>query len=274
MNVNGDIYPVSGGRIFVIGGGKASGLMAESLENLLGPENITDGVVTCKGNHFHTGKIKIVRAGHPIPDQRGTDGVRRMLHLKDQYAIGRDDLVLCLISGGGSALMPCPADGVSLKDKQRVTELLLACGAEINEINTVRKHLSTVKGGRLGHFYSPATVISLILSDVIGNDLSIIASGPTFPDASTFADAYNLLKKYNLLSKIPEAVTGLLEKGCRGLEAETPKALDNCHNYIIGDNTLALQAMAQKASETGTSSLYHYRRTKRRHLGCRLVQGW
>ena len=251
LNVNGDIYPASKGRLFVIGGGKASGLMAANLENLLGPENITDGLVTCKGNHFETSQIKLVQAGHPIPDRRGADGVRRMLHLKDRHSIGRGDLVLCLISGGGSALMPCPADGISLKDKQRVTELLLACGAEINEINTVRKHLSKVKGGRLGQYFSPAAVISLILSDVIGNDLSIIASGPTFPDASTFTDAYDVLKKYNLLSKIPEAVTELLEKGCRGLVAETPKALDNCHNYIIGDNTLALQAMAQRAREMG-----------------------
>src|SRR4030067_138236 len=111
LKVNDDVYPVSG-RIFVIGGGKASGLMAENLENILGRDSVADGVVTCKGNHFHTGKIRIVRAGHPIPDQRGIEGVRRMLHLKDRYAIGRDDLILCLISGGGSALMPCPADGV------------------------------------------------------------------------------------------------------------------------------------------------------------------
>jgi glycerate 2-kinase len=251
LSVKGDFYPVGRGRIFVVGGGKASGLMAETLEDLLGHENIADGVVTCKGNHFRAGKIKIVQAGHPIPDRRGVDGVRRMLHLRDRHSIGKADLVLCLISGGGSALMPCPADGVSLRDKKAMTELLLASGAEINEINMVRKHLSKVKGGRLGHFYSPATVISLILSDVIGHDLSVIASGPTFPDASTFADAYNVLSKYHLLSKTPGTVMGLLEKGCRGLVAETPKALDNCRNYIIGDNTLALQAMAQKASEAG-----------------------
>ena len=251
LSINGDVYPVGRGRIFVIGGGKASGLMAETLGKLLGHENIADGVVTCKGNHFKTNKVKIIQAGHPLPDQRGADAVREMLHLRDRHSIGKDDLVLCLISGGGSALMPCPADGVSLQDKKTMAELLIASGAEINEINTVRKHLSKVKGGRLGLFYSPATVISLILSDVIGNDLSIIASGPTFPDSSTFADAYNVLRKYNLLSKTPEAAIELLEKGCQGLVAETPKALGNCHNYIIGDNTLALKAMAQKASEAG-----------------------
>jgi glycerate 2-kinase len=251
LTVSGDAYPVSRGRIFVIGGGKASGLMAEELENLVGYENITDGFMTCKANHFKTRKIRLVQASHPIPDQRGATGVQKMLSLKDQYAIGRDDLVLCLISGGGSASMPCPADGVSLRDKQEITDLLLASGAEIGEINAVRKHLSRVKGGRLGQFYAPATVISLILSDVIGNDLSVISSGPTFPDSSTFADAYEVLKRYDLLSKAPVAVVEFLKKGCRGLVAETPKALENCHNYIIGDNNLALQAMVRKASEMG-----------------------
>lgn len=251
LNINDDAYPVSNGRIFVIGGGKASGLMAEELENLLGHKTIADGFVTCKGNHFKTSRIKIIQASHPIPDQRGIDGVRMMLNLKDRYAIGEDDIVLCLISGGGSALMPCPLDGISLEDKQGITELLLASGAEIHEINTVRKHLSRVKGGRLGFFHSPATVISLILSDVVGNDLSVIASGPTFPDSSTFADASHTLKKYDLWTKTPYAIVELLEKGCQGLMAETPKTLDNCRNYIIGDNNLALQSMAQKAREMG-----------------------
>lgn len=147
--------------------------------------------------------------------------------------------------------MPCPAGGISLQDKQSVTGLLLASGADINEINIVRKHLSCIKGGRLGMFYAPATVISLILSDVIGNDLSTIASGPTFPDSSTFSEAYQVLEKYVLTNRVPRTVTGLLEKGCRGLIEETPRVLDNCHNYIIGDVNLALQAMAQKAVEMG-----------------------
>jgi glycerate 2-kinase len=239
------------GRIFVIGGGKASGLMAETLESILTPENISAGIVNCKGNDYGTSKIKIIEAGHPIPDQRGINGVEQMLALKNRYSVSENDLIICLISGGGSALMPYPVEGVSLEDKQKLTELLLSCGATIREINSVRKHLSKTKGGGLGRFYSPATVISLIISDVIGNDLDVIASGPTSPDSSTFSDAYSVLEKYSLLSMAPESVIDFLGKGCRGEVEETPKVLNNCHNYIIGDNRLALEAMAKKASELG-----------------------
>ena len=251
VTIHGDAYCISNGRVFVIGGGKASGLMAEALEDIINPENIVAGVVNCKGGHHGTHKIKIVTAGHPIPDQRGVSGVRDMLALKHHYSINENDLVICLISGGGSALMPHPVDEISLRDKQMITELLLGSGAEINEINAVRKHLSKIKGGQLGHFYSPATVVSLILSDVIGNDLAVIASGPTSPDLSTFSDAYEVLKQYNLVAKAPKTVTAFLRKGCLGKIAETPKTLNNCYNYIIGDNKLALEAMLRKAKEMG-----------------------
>lgn len=249
IKVQKDTFSAANGRIFVIGGGKASGLMAEALENIIGAENIADGAVNYKGGAVSTRKIKVVAAGHPLPDRRGVDGVKEILALKRRYSICEGDIVICLISGGGSALMPCPVDGVSLEDKQEITRLLLASGAEISEINIVRKHLSQIKGGRLGAFYAPATVISLILSDVIGNDLSTIASGPTFPDPSTFSDAIDVLKRYSLLNKLPKSVTDFLNKGMSGEVTETPKALDNCYNYIIGDNGLALEAMADKATE-------------------------
>jgi len=251
LTINGDTYRLSRGRVFVIGGGKASGLMAETLENIIHPENISAGVVNCKNGHYKTSKTKIITAGHPIPDQRGISGVKEMLALRESYSINENDLVICLISGGGSALMPYPVDEVSLRDKQSVTELLLSSGAEIDEINAVRKHLSKIKGGRLGHFYSPATVVSLILSDVIGNNLSVIASGPTFPDPTTFSDAHNVLKGYDLLAKAPKSVIDFLRKGCQNKVAETPKTLNNCYNYIIGDNRLALEAMLKKANEMG-----------------------
>ncbi len=251
LTMNDYAYPLSKGRIFVVGGGKASGLMAETLENIITPENISAGIVNCKTIDYKTSRIKIIEAGHPVPDQRGIDGVKQMLALRERYSIGENDLVICLISGGGSALMPCPVDNVDLKDKQTITELLLGCGAEIHEINTVRKHLSKTKGGGLGRFYAPATVVSLILSDVIGNDLDVIASGPTFPDSSTFSDAYNVLERYDLLSRAPKTVIDFLMKGCRGEVEETPKTLDNCHNYIIGENRLALEAMAKRANEMG-----------------------
>ncbi len=251
LTVNGDAYCLSTGRIFVIGGGKASGLMAETLETIINPERIFAGAVNCKGGAYKTHKIKIIPAGHPIPDQRGISGVKEMLALKQRYSINENDLVLCLMSGGGSALMPYPIDGVSLEDKQNITELLLSSGAEIGEINTVRKHLSKIKGGQLGRFYSPATVVSLILSDVIGNDLAVIASGPTVPDPTTFSDAYGVLTKYDLLTRVPESVIDLLRNGCQGRMTETPKILTNCHNYIIGDNRLALEAMLRRANEVG-----------------------
>lgn len=252
IKIKNDVFRLATtGRIFIIGGGKASGLMAEALESIIGAENITDGVVNCKAGGVKTQKIKAIVAGHPIPDQRGVSGVAEMLALKNRYSIGENDLVICLISGGGSSLMPHPADGVSLRDKQKITELLIGSGAEIDEINIVRKHLSKIKGGQLGDFYSPAIVISLILSDVIGNDLATIASGPTFPDPSTFSKAYDVLKQHHLLSQAPGSVVDFLKRGQRGEVTETPKTLNNCYNYIIGDNGLALEAMSGKAGKLG-----------------------
>ena len=251
LAVNDGSYDLSKGRIFVIGGGKASGLMAEILESIIPPDSISAGVVNCKSRDYKTSKIIITPAGHPIPNQGGIEGVKKMLALKESYAINENDLVLCLISGGGSALMPYPVAEVKLEDKQKTTWLLLSSGAEIGEINAVRKHLSQIKGGRLGHFYSPATIVSLILSDVIGNDLAVIASGPTFPDPTTFSDAYNVLERYDLLAKTPKSVTDYLRRGCQGEVPETLKTLTNCDNYIIGDNRLALEAMFTKAKEMG-----------------------
>jgi hydroxypyruvate reductase/glycerate 2-kinase len=256
LYINAVVFPVSG-RIFVVGGGKASGLMAQALEKILGVEAITAGLVTEKADprEFKTRKIKIVRAAHPIPDDRGVKAVSEMLALKTKYTITQNDLIICLLSGGGSALMPCPLEGVSLSDKQKTTDLLLSSGADIKEINTVRKHLSRTKGGRLARHFAPSGIISLILSDVIGNDLSVIASGPTYPDASTYQEAYAILKKYHLSDKVPEGVIAILEAGGRGEIEETPKALDNAVNYIIGDNRLALEAMAEKSCELGFTPL-------------------
>ena len=146
-------------RLFVIGGGKASGQMAEALEGIIPAENITAGIINCKGGVYQVKKIKIMLAGHPIPDQKGMAGVQEMLSLKQRYSIKKGDIILCLVSGGRSALLPLPLDGITLEDIQQTTELLLYCGADIVEINTIRKHLSKSTGGRLGQFFSPATVI-------------------------------------------------------------------------------------------------------------------
>jgi glycerate-2-kinase len=229
--------------------------MAKALEGVLGVRNVVAGVVNCNQARDEMTRIKVNETGHPVPDQRGVLGVEEILALKDKHSIDEKDLVLCLISGGGSALMPCPVDGVSLEDKRKITELLLACGAEIGEINAVRKHLSRIKGGRLGRFYSPARVVSLIISDVVGDDPNVIASGPTVPDPSTFEDAYGALDKYGLLEKAPGSVVQYLQRGCEGRGEETPETLSNCENHIIGNNRVALQAMADKANERGFAPL-------------------
>jgi glycerate 2-kinase len=256
ISINHDVYDLSG-RLFVIGGGKASCLMAQMLEKIIGTEVITDGLVIDKAcpPEFTSKCIRMDQAGHPLPDLRGVAAMNDLLRLKPKYSIGERDLVLCLLSGGGSALMPSPVEGISLNDKQEVTRLLLSCGANIWEINSVRKHLSKTKGGRLAQYFAPARVVSVILSDVIDNDLSVIASGPTCPDPSTFAEAYAALEKYNLLEKIPAGVRLILEQGCRGERAETPKSLDNVHNYVIGDVRMVLEAMAEKAVFMGFNPL-------------------
>jgi len=251
LSVNGHKYDLSRGRVFVVGGGKASGSMAVELEKIVGPGSITAGIVNCKSAEHGTGKIKVVQAGHPVPDAAGVEGVREMLSMKARYGMGKGDLVISLISGGGSALLPCPVNGVALEDKQVITQLLLGCGADIKEINMVRKHLSLIKGGGLAGFYAPARVISLIISDVVGDDLDVIASGPSVPDPSTYRDALGVLQKYNLLEKTPRGAVDFIRRGCIGLQAETPKRLRNCTNHIIGNNRLALEAMAGEASDLG-----------------------
>ncbi len=257
LSVSGQNYDLSNGRVFVIGGGKAAAAMSHALEKILEPSSICAGIVTDKYGvvDINTEKISVVLAGHPVPDENGVRAVNSMLQLKSQYGITEGDYVICLISGGGSALLPCSADSVTLEDKQQITRLLLSSGAEISEINCVRKHLSKVKGGQLGRFFAPATVISLILSDVIGNDLSVIASGPTFPDNSTFDQAAAVIHKYDLSAHIPVSVCQYLEKGISGHVADTPKSLKNCYNFIIGDNSLALAAMRIKALQLGLHPL-------------------
>ncbi len=251
LRVMGTSYDVSHGRIFVVGGGKAAGLMAEELEKIIDPAHITAGIVNCKSGGYQTSKILIRKAGHPLPDDAGVNGMHEMLALKSRHSIGKGDLVICLISGGGSALMPSPAGGITLENQQEMTQLLLRSGADIKEINTVRKHISEIKGGRLGAFYEPAKIVSLIISDVVGDDLNTIASAPTVADPTTFRQAQAVLEKYGLLDLAPKTVVDFIKRGMNGLEAETPKESRNCDNYIIGNNGMCLEAMAEKARDLG-----------------------
>jgi glycerate 2-kinase len=240
-------------RIFLIGAGKASGPMAKTLEDLLG-ERITTGIVNVKyGYTVPLERVSLVEAGHPIPDNAGYRGAERMLDLVGQA--GRRDLVLCVISGGGSALLPAPVKGVSLTEKARVTDLLLKSGATIQEINAVRKHLSEIKGGQLARAAAPAELAVLILSDVVGNALDAIASGPTVPDPTTFAEARGILERYGLIDEVPSSVRDYLERGVAGLVPETPKPgetiFDQVHTVIVGSNDVAVQAAALSARASG-----------------------
>ena len=244
-------------RILVVGAGKAGAPMARALEDLLG-DRISDGVVVVKEGHGLPLKhVRIHEASHPVPDERGIKGAEEILAMVNEA--GERDLVLCLISGGGSALLVAPADGVTLEDKQEVTRLLLACGADIHEINTIRKHLSRAKGGGLARFAYPATVVSLILSDVVGDDLNVIASGPAVPDTSTFDDTRRVLEKYGIQDQVPPSVQKRIGEGLNGDIEDTPKAGDavfeRCFSELVGTNLQALKSAGSKAEELGYPTL-------------------
>jgi len=244
-------------RILVVGAGKAVAPMAKALEDILG-DRIAAGVLVVKDGHgLALKKVRVLEASHPVPDDRGVSGTAEILGLLAQ-ATARD-LVVCLISGGGSALLISPANGLSLQDKQETTKQLLACGATIHEINTVRKHLSRAKGGQLARAAHPAAVVSLILSDVVGDDLDVIASGPTVPDRSTFSDTMEILRRYDVWDRIPSAVRERVSQGAAGRADETPKpgdpVFERCAQILVGTNLRALDAAAQAAEQMGYRSI-------------------
>ncbi|KPK89703.1 hypothetical protein AMJ80_09390 [bacterium SM23_31] len=244
-------------KVIVAGGGKASTLMARGIEEIL-QNRITDGlVITSYGSSTATQRVRIVEAGHPVPDENGVKGAAEMLEMLE--ASGEDTLVICVISGGASALLTAPHKTINVKHLQVLTHELLACGASIKEINTVRKHLSRIKGGNLAKAANPATVVTLILSDVVGNPLDVIASGPTVPDPTTYSNAMEVLGKYGLLKKTPISVIEHLEKGASGEIPETPKPGDplfsKVKNFIIGSNRAALKGAEKKAEELGYNTL-------------------
>jgi len=244
-------------NIYVIGGGKASGSMVEALEQVLG-NSITKGLVNVpRSSKNKTDIIKLHEASHPIPDEAGVEGTRRMLKIAEQAK--EDDLIICLISGGGSSLMPLPRGKISIADKKEITNALLKCGATINEINTVRKHISDFKGGWLAKKAYPSSILNLILSDVVGDPLDFIASGPTVPDSTTFSDAIKVLKKYRLWSKAPASIRKVLSDGEKGLIPETPKANDEAfkrvYNVVVGNNRLASLTAQKYLKSEGLNTL-------------------
>ena len=230
-------------RVIVIGAGKATAAMAQAVEGLLG-DRISDGLINVKYGHTAPlGPVGINECAHPVPDEAGVAGARRIAALA--AAARKDDLVICLISGGASALLPLPVDGVTLEQKQTLTQQLLKAGANIQQMNVVRKHLSAIKGGRLADIAYPATLLTLILSDVIGDDSSTIGSGPTSPDPTSVAEAQAILEHFGIAAKLPLR--------------ETPKPGDalfrRVQNLIVGSNRLAIDAASAKALELGLAPL-------------------
>ena len=240
-------------HIYVVGGGKAGAAMAQAAEEILG-DRISAGWVNVKYQHLAPTRIVTIHeAGHPVPDDAGMRGAQKIINLLSRAEA--DDLVLCLISGGGSALLPAPAPGITLAEKQTVTRLLLNCGAAIHEINAIRKHISAVKGGQFVRLASPATVIALILSDVVGDALDTIASGLTAPDSTTFRDCLMILEKYALLDQIPASVRARMLAGVNGAIPDTPKPGDpifaRTQQVIIANNAIAAQAAVEQARALG-----------------------
>ncbi len=244
-------------NLFVIGAGKASAPMAAALENILG-KRITKGIVNVKYKHVaHLDRIKLIEAGHPVPDRNGQNGASAILDLA--HSAEKNDLVLCLISGGGSALLPLPYKGLTLKDKQETIKELLSCGANIHEINAIRKHTSMIKGGRLALAAHPATLVSLILSDVIGDDLDVISSGLTVADSTTYIDCIKIFEKYAIIKKLPENIINHIKAGVSGKVPESPKTGDSVfektYNLVIGSNIEAILAAKLHAEDLGYKTI-------------------
>lgn len=248
--------PPPKGRTIVIGAGKAGGSMAQAVEALWPADAPLEGLVVTRYHHIPPRpeglpqRIEMVEAAHPVPDAAGLQAAQRILQMTQ--GLSKDDLVLCLISGGGSALLTLPAEGLSLEDKQGINKALLNSGANIGEMNCVRKHLSRIKGGRLAAACAPATVVTLTISDVPGDDPSVIASGPTVADVSTCADALAILKRYNI--EIPAALTAQLESGALETPKPGDKAFEGHAVHMIATPQQSLEAAAAAARAAGISA--------------------
>ncbi|MEJ2718200.1 MAG: glycerate kinase [Deltaproteobacteria bacterium] len=245
------------GRVLVVGGGKGSAPMGKALEDVLG-DRLEGGVICVKYGHgLPLKKIRVMEAAHPLPDSAGEKAAQQIMTLLE--SAGSGDLVISCISGGGSALLPAPAEPVTLQQKEELTKRLLEVGADIHQINTVRKHLSLVKGGNLTRIAYPAFVGNLMLSDVIGDDPDTIASGPFVPDRSTFGEALEILRRYELLERAPKAAVRRIQDGAEGKVPENPKEgdeiFDRVRNVIVGSNIISLRAGEAMARELGYRAL-------------------
>ncbi|GAB4221238.1 MAG: glycerate kinase [Spirochaetota bacterium] len=254
---DGSVFDLSAFKhIYVVGAGKATAPMAKAVEDILG-DSISEGVIAVKyGYREKLSHITLREAAHPVPDENGLKASQEIIDLLGKA--GGDDLVISCISGGGSALLPYPVKPITLAEKQDLTQKLLKSGASIKELNIVRKHLSRTKGGNLALAAYPATVINLMMSDVVGDDIDIIASGPFVPDESTYSEALSILQRYKLEKTVAPSIIHHLEKGVNGEVPETPKdkhIFEKVHNSIIASNIIACMAAYKKARDLGYNSL-------------------
>ena len=259
LSFGGVDYDLTGNnKVYVVGGGKAGAAMARAVWGLLG-DRIDEGCINIvEGSDAppEIGRIRLNGASHPTPNQNGVSGVERMLSLTEGLCEG--DIVIVVISGGGSALLTYPAEGVDLEDIKTLTQLLLRSGASIGELNSVRKHVSALKGGQLARRLHPSMVLGIVLSDVVGDPLETIASGPTSPDTTTYGDAVEVLKRYGLWERAPPPIVDRLNRGVDGEIDETPKPgdpiFDRVNNVIVGSNKTALRTAVEKAEDLGYHS--------------------
>jgi glycerate 2-kinase len=244
------------GRVAVVAAGKAAVPMARAAEEVLG-DRLALGLAVTTATQGELARVRLRTASHPVPDARGLAAAAEVVALARD--LGRDDLLLVLLSGGASALLPCPAPGITLEDKARTTTLLLRAGATIQETNAVRKHLSSLKGGGLARAASPARVLTLVLSDVVGDDLSTIASGPTVPDPTHFSDALAVLRRRGVFDEAPPSVRARILSGVRGEIPETPKPGEalfrRSATHVVGSNRLSVEAAAREARRQGLRPL-------------------
>ncbi len=259
LQVSGRRFDLGGFRkIWVLGAGKASASMGYAIETILGRHLSGGLLVTKHGHSVSLKKLQVLEAGHPLPDESSITSAEQILSLAKTH-IRADDLVICLLSGGASSLIASPAPGITLEDKFICTQLLMNAGADIYELNAVRKHLSAIKGGGLARILAPATVVSLILSDVVGDDAGTIASGPLAPDSTTFGECIDIFRKLQIFDRIPRAVRNRLKLGSTGRIPETPKENDpafrTVETYILGSNAQACTAAARTAGKLGYKAM-------------------
>lgn len=260
LSVAGKVYLLDQyRRVLIVGVGKAAVPMGVACAEIIGPK-FNEGILLTKAGYEknlnglpHMSALHILEAGHPLPDERGVIGATSITKLL--ASTDKDDLVFFLISGGGSALLTSPAVGISLADLQSLTSTLLACGANIHQINSLRKHIDTLKGGSLARLAAPATMITLVLSDVVGDPLDMIASGPSVPDPTTYRDAVDVLKQYGILNQVPTSILNRLNSGLRGEIPETPKPgepiFKQAQYVIVGNNQQAAEAAQSQAQKEG-----------------------